>query len=123
MVLELNYVLFFIGITLTTIGAVFDVIASIGLLRFPEFYVRLHAATIGSIGGAVVPIIGVAILALSCTFLGPQRFFIFGCSIVIAMIIFFVAPVGSHAIARAAYRSRTVVPKYVVHDELRRVRG
>jgi len=117
--IDINTVLFFTGLAIITIGALFDIIASLGLLRFPEFYVRLHAATIGCIGGAVVPIIGVAILSLGCTFLGPLRYYVFSCSLITAVVILLTAPTGSHALARAAYRSRTVVPKHIVYDALK----
>jgi len=46
--------LFWAGSVLLFIGGVFDLIASIGLIRSPNFYVRLHAATIGAIYGAVL---------------------------------------------------------------------
>ncbi|MCC6058387.1 MAG: monovalent cation/H(+) antiporter subunit G, partial [Desulfurococcaceae archaeon] len=46
-----DWVLIIIGQILIVIGVICDLIAAILMIRFPNFYVRLHALTIGSIGG------------------------------------------------------------------------
>jgi len=96
--------LLYIGMALVVIGALCDLIAAIGLNRFPNFFVRLHAATVGVIGGAVCPLFGVTLMALACDFLGYWKWFLAGGSFTTALIIMIVAPVGSHALARAAHR-------------------
>ena len=60
----IDLVIFIIGALLMIIGAVCDLIGALGFIRFPNFFVRLHAATIGAIGGAVYPLFGVALVAL-----------------------------------------------------------
>ncbi|MEM0218551.1 MAG: monovalent cation/H(+) antiporter subunit G [Desulfurococcaceae archaeon] len=105
--------LFWIGSCLFIAGGVFDLIASIGLLRFPNFYVRLHAATIGAIYGAVLPLIGISLMAIGSPDL-PGRFIIAGSSFVTALVILIVAPIGSHVLAYAAHKSRSVAWKPVV---------
>ncbi|MEM2698958.1 MAG: monovalent cation/H(+) antiporter subunit G, partial [Ignisphaera sp.] len=60
----ISWILIIIGEILIAIGAICDLIAAIGMNRFPNFFVRLHALTVGTIGGAFVPLIGVAILVL-----------------------------------------------------------
>lgn len=107
-----------IGGILIIIGAFCDVMAALGFFRFKNFYVRLHALTVGAIGGTVLPLIGVSILSAGCEFLGVYRWYIAGGSIVTAILILILAPTGSHAIARAAYRSKTVSPWPVVVDDL-----
>ncbi len=122
----LDWVLVSIGEVLVAIGVFFDIVAAIGMLRFPNFFVRLHAATIGAIGGAFVPLIGVAIMSVGCDFLGRYRFFIAGAAAVTAVLILILAPVGSHVLAKAAHESRTAVvqPKVVDHlEEDRMTRG
>jgi len=104
---SLGSVLFYIGMAMIFVGAVCDVFGALGMLRFPNFYVRLHAATVGTIGGAVVPLFGVAILALGANFL-PHRYAIAGASTITALIILLVAPAGSTALAYAAHRSGAV---------------
>lgn len=103
----IEIVLFWIGSALFIIGGVFDLIASIGMIRFPNFYVRLHAATIGAIYGAVLPLIGISLMALGLPEL-PGRFAIAGASFTTAIVLVIVAPVGSHVLAYAAHRSRVV---------------
>ncbi len=92
------------GMALVAIGVFCDLVGSIGLLRFPNFFVRLHAATVGTIGGAAYPLLGVALMAVACDFLGPARWFIMTGSILTGIIIVLTAPAGSHALARAAHR-------------------
>ena len=103
----IDTILFYVGLVLVTIGGVFDLLGALGLLKFPNFYIRLHAATVGAIGGAVVPLIGVSMIALASDFL-PNKYAIAGASFITALIILIVAPTGSHALAYAAHKSRAV---------------
>lgn len=103
----IEYILFWIGSAIFILGGVFDLLAAIGMIRFPNFYVRLHAATIGAIYGAVLPLIGIALMALGLPDL-PGNYAIAGASISTAIILLVVAPVGSHVLAYAAHKSRSV---------------
>lgn len=102
MLLEL-IVLEVLGLVLLFIGAFFELVAAIGMLRLPTFYTRMHALTIGAVGGTVVPLIGVALLAFTRIDVGPQRFYLAALCIVSAMLILIVAPTGSHTLVRSAY--------------------
>ena len=119
----IEWVLVIAGQILVAIGVACDIIAAILMLRFQNFYLRLHALTIGSVGGAFVPMIGAALIAAGCEFLGHYRWFMVGASIVVAIIEYILAGAGTHAIARAAHRSKTVevYPKVVDHLEEDRV--
>ncbi len=119
MVTIIDWILVIAGQILVAIGVTCDLIAAILMIRFPSFYVRLHALTVGSIGGAFVPMIGAALIAAGCEFLGPYRWFMVGASIVVAVIEYILAGAGTHAIARAVHRSRAVevYPKVVDHLE------
>ncbi len=114
----ISAILIYVGWALLVIGAIADLIAAIGLNRFPNFFVRLHAATIGTIGGAFYPLLGVALIAFGAEFLGPYRFFMGGAALVTAFLILLLAPAGSHALARAAHRSKVVKPEPAVVDHL-----
>jgi len=111
------------GMALMAIGAFCSLVASIGMNRFPNFFVRLHAASVGTIGGAFVPMIGASLLAFTLEELGSYRFFIGGAGIVAAFFLLILAPAGSHILARAAYLSKAaeVYPKVVdkLEEDLR----
>jgi len=103
----IDLILFYSGLALVFIGALCDLLGSIGLLKFPNFYIRLHAATVGAIGGAVVPLFGVSLIALGSDFL-PNKYVIAGASFVTALFILIIAPTGSHALAYAVHKKRLV---------------
>lgn len=101
----IEQVFLYIGMALIVIGALCDLLGAIGLLRFPNFFVRLHAATVGIIGGAVYPLFGLALITFACDFLGYWKWLLASGSFITAIIIMITAPVGSHALARGSYRS------------------
>lgn len=119
----INIVLIVVGKILIALGLFCDLVAAILMIRFPNFYVRLHALTIGSIGGAVIPIVGASLVALGSPFLGEFRWFLAGGAFVVAFFIFILGGAGSHAIARAAYRSRSASLKPCYVDHLAEDRG
>ena len=77
------------------VGAVFAVIGGIGVLRFPDFYTRMHAASVTDTMGAWLILGGLIFLA--------------GWSLVsvkLAMILFFLfmtGPTATHALAKTAW--------------------
>ncbi|MGB7286095.1 MAG: monovalent cation/H(+) antiporter subunit G [Salaquimonas sp.] len=85
----------FIAGTLVIIGAFFAFIASIGLIRLPDIYSRMHAASkAGTVGS------GLMMIALTVT-AGDT-----GTAIrALAGLVFFImtAPIAAHLLARAAY--------------------
>ena len=119
----INWVLVIVGQVLVSIGLFCDLIAAILMIRFPNFYIRLHALTIGSIGGAIVPAIGAALIAAGSPFLGMLRWFLVGGALVTVLFIFILGGAGAHAIARAAYRSKAVAYKPCYVDQLAEDRG
>ena len=116
---DASLIVVYVGEILVGIGVLCDLIGAIGMLRFPNFYLRLHAATVGTIGGAFVPLIGVALMAIGSTYLGMYRWFVAGGAIVTAFLILILAPAGSHALARATHHAKVtpVRPKVVDHLE------
>jgi multicomponent Na+:H+ antiporter subunit G len=114
----IDIILIIIGEILVSIGVFCSLVAAIGMLRFPNFFVRLHAATVGSIGGAFVPIIGAAFIVAGSDFLDYKWLF-FGSMIITAVMVMLVSPAGSHALARATHRAKVapVEPKVVDHLE------
>ena len=79
---------------LLLIGSAFCVIGATGLLRMPDFFTRMHAASVVDTLGAAFILLGLMLQA--------------GLSLVtvkllaIGLLLFFTSPVATHALARAA---------------------
>lgn len=91
-------------------GAVLALLAGIGLLRFPDVFARMHAATKPAALGLLAVLLGTAI-ALQDTTATTKL-------LLVAVFQFGTIPVGAHMIGRAAYRSGTEVHPDTVVDEL-----
>jgi len=111
-------ILTYIGLIMIGVGAIADLLAAIGMNKFWNFYLRLHAATIGTIWGAFVPIIGASLVAIGYEALGPYRWFMAGAGFVTAFLILILAPAGSHALARATHRARIVKVEPCIADHI-----
>ena len=78
---------------LILIGSMFSVLGALGILRFPDFFSRLHAAGLTDTLGAWSLLAGFMIqagLSLTTVKLG-----------LILLFLFFTSPTGTHALARA----------------------
>lgn len=84
-----------LGSALLLIGAILAVIGTIGVLRFPDFYTRLHAASVTDTAAATLAIVGMALLA-------PSFAVVFKL-IVVWLFLFLTGPTSSHALANAAH--------------------
>ncbi|MEM0506237.1 MAG: monovalent cation/H(+) antiporter subunit G [Thermosphaera sp.] len=115
----IDALLFYLGVALTVIGGVLDIIAAIGFFKFKDFYTRLHAATIGAIGGGFYPLIGLALVALGLDVDLQVKLSFAGVSLISAAIIAVGVPSGTHVLARSSYKSGEAKP-VVVEDKLER---
>ena len=82
------------------LGFFLSAVAVIGVLRFPDFFTRLHASGKAETLGIVLTLVGLAIYCESLI-----------TSIKIILIAFFVMlanPIGTHLLARAAYQSGVI---------------
>lgn len=86
-----------LGSALVLIGAILAVIGTVGVLRFPDFYTRLHAASVTDTAAATLAIVGMALLA-------PSFAVVFKLAIV-WLFLFLTGPTSSHAIANAAHKA------------------
>ena len=96
--------------SLLVIGAIFALIASIGVLRLPDVYTRMHAASkAGTVGSGAMLI---ALAVFSGDLATATR--------ALAGVIFFMltAPVAAHLVARAAHASGYRLWGGSVHDEM-----
>ncbi|KYK20353.1 hypothetical protein AYK21_06245 [Thermoplasmatales archaeon SG8-52-2] len=107
-----------IAIILLAIGAFFNLLAGLGLLRFPDVYTRLHAGTKCTTFGAIFICGSVVLLALKMWYFGNPNGSVLVIHTLGALIAILVTnPTGAHAIARAAHRSG-VKPVGAVVDDL-----
>lgn len=82
-------------------GGFFCLVGGIGLLRMPDFYTRMHAASVTETLGAGLILLGLLIQA-GFTLVGAKL-------LMIGLLIFFTSPAASHALAKAAL-SRGLAP-------------
>ncbi|NJD98329.1 cation:proton antiporter [Thermococcus sp. LS1] len=87
-------------------GGAVMLFGALGILRFPDVYTRLHAATKCDTGGAMSIILAL-VLMMNAPALVRLKF------LVLAFLIAMINPMVSHAIARGAYKYG-VKPKVVV---------
>ncbi|WPJ95276.1 monovalent cation/H(+) antiporter subunit G [Coraliomargarita algicola] len=95
---------------LLVLGAFFAFVAALGVIRFPDFYTRMHAATKAGAFGACLLLLGAAL------HFGSTR-----AIITVALIIVFfylTTPVAAQTIAQAAYRRGVTLWPKNGHDEL-----
>lgn len=75
-------------------GGLFCVVGAIGLVRMPDFYTRMHAASVLETLGAGLILLGL-LLQAGLTLVAVKL-------LVIGMLIVFASPTATHALARAA---------------------
>jgi multicomponent Na+:H+ antiporter subunit G len=105
-----------ISAVLLVVGALFMLLAGLGVLRLPDLFMRLQAATKAST------------LGVSCLLLGAavhfQELGVTTRAVLVIAFFFLTAPVGAHVIARAAYAVGVPLWEGTITDELRdRKRG
>jgi multicomponent Na+:H+ antiporter subunit G len=98
-----------IGMILICVGIGFDFLGVLGLVRLPDVYNRLQAATKCVTFGTAGILFGVLFI---------QGFNNFGFKALLGIIfIFLSSPTAAHAIARASHRSRIPLAKVSIIDK------
>jgi multicomponent Na+:H+ antiporter subunit G len=91
-------------------GAFFMLVAALGVVRFPDLYIRMHAAS-KSIS-----------LGIGCMLIGAMfyfgSFFVVLKSIAVVLFIFLTMPVAAHMISRVAYRRQVYIWDKTHTDEM-----
>ena len=75
-------------------GGFFCVVGAIGMLRMPDFYTRMHAASVVETLGAGLVLLGL-VLQAGFTLIAVKL-------LIVGLLIFFASPTATHALARAA---------------------
>ena len=86
---------FYIGGVLCMVGAFLAIVGTIGVLRFPDFYTRLHAASVTDTSAATTLILGMAFLS--------DHWLVLVKLAVICLFLIITGPTSSHAVANAAH--------------------
>jgi len=100
-----------IGLVLISVGVVFDLFGCIGLVRLPDIYNRLQAATKCVTLGTCMILIGVAFYT-GLDAIGVK-------AIICAVFILLTSPTGAHALARGSHRSGVPLWEGSVEDKYR----
>ena len=75
-------------------GGLFCVVGAVGMLRMPDFYTRLHAASvIETLGGGLI-MLGL-LLQAGVTLVAVKL-------LIVSLLVFFASPTATHALAKAA---------------------
>jgi multicomponent Na+:H+ antiporter subunit G len=75
-------------------GGLFCMIGALGLLRMPDLYTRMHAASVIDTLGAALLLLGMMLQA-GVTLVSVKLVFV-------GLLLFFTSPAATHALARAA---------------------
>jgi multicomponent Na+:H+ antiporter subunit G len=89
-------------------GGMFCVIGAIGLVRMPDFYTRMHAASITDTVGAGLLLLGM-LLQAGFTLISVKL-------LMIGLLLLFANPTATHALAKAA-RARGLQPLLAPGDD------
>lgn len=95
---------------LIIIGAAFTLVASVGLLRLPDLYTRMHAASKAGTLGSGLMLVALAVFADDHATVTRA----------LAAVLFFLltAPISAHLLAKAAYAAGYRLWSGSVHDEM-----
>ncbi len=93
------------------VGALFSLIAAIGLNRLPDLYTRMHAASKAGTVGSGLLLLAVGFHAADVATFGRA----------LAGVVFFIltAPVSAHLLARAAHKVGYTLSSVSVRDDMR----
>jgi multicomponent Na+:H+ antiporter subunit G len=100
-----------VSLTLLLLGALFMLLAAVGMVRMPDVLTRMHSSTKSATLGVGLIMLGVAVI------FGDFAIGVRALAIVIFM--FFTAPAAAHMIARAAYLSGVPLWEGTLSDEMR----
>lgn len=102
-----------VAAVLILIASFFLLVGAVGLVRFPDFFMRLHAPTKASTLG-----VGGVLLASMVMSLGQGRFGM--AELLITLFVFITAPVSANLMAQAALHlkihSKAALPKTIVPE-------
>ena len=100
-----------LSMTLMVLGAVLMFLAALGILRFPDLYMRISAATKASTLG-----VGFCLVSLAIHF---NELGVISRALATISFVAVTSPVAAHLISRSAYLTGTPLWKNSITDELK----
>lgn len=105
----MNFIPYIAGV-LIIVGSFFALVAAIGLVRFPDVYSRMHAASkAGTVGSGLMMLALAVIAADLATTLRALAGIVF---------LLLTAPIAAHLLARASYKAGYKLWSGTVIDEM-----
>ncbi|WP_375449587.1 monovalent cation/H(+) antiporter subunit G [uncultured Devosia sp.] len=100
----------YVGAVLLSLGSVFGLIAAVGVLRLPDLYTRMHAASkAGAVGGGMI----LLAVALACLDGAVASRAVIGIGFLLVT-----TPVSAHLLARASLKSGDRPAQITVSNDL-----
>jgi multicomponent Na+:H+ antiporter subunit G len=100
-----------LGGVLLILGAIFTLLAAIGVIRLPDLYTRMHAASkAGAVGGGLV-LVAVALISMDVAV--SVR------ALIGVLFLLLTTPVAAHLLARASYLAGYRADQSTVRDDLK----
>tara|TARA_B100001173_G_scaffold302313_1_gene303875 strand:- start:899 stop:1261 length:363 start_codon:yes stop_codon:yes gene_type:complete len=96
-------------------GSFFVVVGAIGTLRFPDFWARLHAASVTDSGGVILLLAGMCIQA-GLTLITAKL-------LIIGLFLFITGPTSTHAVANAALVSGLRPKSFETHPNSKEIKS
>ncbi len=90
-----DFVRFPLGAFSCLLGGLLCIVSAIGVLRFPDFYTRVHAASVTDTASAGLILLGMALMAPSWIILVKL--------LCIFIFLFLTSPAAAHALVNAAH--------------------
>lgn len=108
-------ILIYAGCVFLLLGGAFSLVAAIGVLRLPDLYTRMHAASkAGAVGGGLI----LLAVALVCFDAAVALRAVIG-----VIFLLLTTPLAAHLLARASYRAANQSPTNMLIDELKSKRS
>lgn len=100
----------YVAAVIVVAGALFSFLAALGILRLPDLYTRMHAASKAGAVGAGLILVAVAVVSLDTAV--ALR------AILGVLFIFLTTPVSAHLLARAALKTGLRPDKATLIDDM-----
>ncbi|MEK3890726.1 Na+/H+ antiporter subunit G [Bacillus sp. FSL K6-3431] len=113
--MNISEIVKYAAVFLIFISSIVSVISAFGMIRFPDVYTRIHAATKSTTLAVLLTLNG------AFFYFWAAESFISVRLILGIVFVFLTAPVAGHLIIRAAYRSNVKLAESSIEDELKAV--